>query len=322
MTCSAPSTSLSDNQHQILVLRELEGLSYGEIGERMGMSRPMVESTLFRARRRLTQEYDELASGRRCHEVQAAVDGREARGLGHTGDPRAPPDLPPPAPLPGLPAPRPHGRRRRLRAAGPRPGRRVAALLPFGWLRLRWHRAGAKLAGLGAATARTADAALGLAERPPQSVAVGRAAAAAAALLITGGSITALSRPGHACARRAPGRGGRRIAAPRGLRPAPSTRWPSPYLVTPRPAPSRRVRPPARRLGRRPPWAGTGARRRRPRSDHGRSSVRQRRSRSRGADGSAPPALRAPQRRVSSHGRGAPVGAPSSGQPRHSWARF
>src|SRR5919197_3738360 len=36
---------LSDAHHEILVLRELEGLSYREIGERMGMSRPAVEST-------------------------------------------------------------------------------------------------------------------------------------------------------------------------------------------------------------------------------------------------------------------------------------
>src|SRR3954470_12141888 len=47
---------LSDAHHEILVLRELEGLSYREIGERMGMSRPAVESTLFRARWRLTEE--------------------------------------------------------------------------------------------------------------------------------------------------------------------------------------------------------------------------------------------------------------------------
>src|ERR1041384_4568798 len=50
---------LSDAHHEILVLRELEGLSYREIGERMGMSRPAVESTLFRARRRLTEERSE-----------------------------------------------------------------------------------------------------------------------------------------------------------------------------------------------------------------------------------------------------------------------
>ena len=44
---------LSELHHRILVLRELEGLSYSEIGTRLGMSRPVVESTLFRARRRL-----------------------------------------------------------------------------------------------------------------------------------------------------------------------------------------------------------------------------------------------------------------------------
>ena len=57
---------LSETHHEILVLRELEGLSYQEIGKRMGMSRPAVESTLFRARRRLTEEYDDIVSGARC----------------------------------------------------------------------------------------------------------------------------------------------------------------------------------------------------------------------------------------------------------------
>jgi RNA polymerase sigma factor (sigma-70 family) len=64
---------LSDTHHEILVMRELEGLSYREIGERMGMSRPAVESTLFRARRRLTEEYDELVSGARCHRIQSLI---------------------------------------------------------------------------------------------------------------------------------------------------------------------------------------------------------------------------------------------------------
>ena len=64
---------LSEAHHQILVLRELEGLSYREIGEKMGMSRPAVESTLFRARRRLAEEYDELASGQRCLRIQSII---------------------------------------------------------------------------------------------------------------------------------------------------------------------------------------------------------------------------------------------------------
>jgi RNA polymerase sigma factor (sigma-70 family) len=64
---------LSESHHQILVLRELEGLTYEQIGERMGMTRPAVESTLFRARRRLTEEYDELVSGARCMRVQSII---------------------------------------------------------------------------------------------------------------------------------------------------------------------------------------------------------------------------------------------------------
>ncbi len=64
---------LSDSHHEILVLREFEGLSYREIGDRMGLSRPGVESTLFRARKRLTEEYDELVSGERCVRVQSII---------------------------------------------------------------------------------------------------------------------------------------------------------------------------------------------------------------------------------------------------------
>jgi RNA polymerase sigma factor (sigma-70 family) len=64
---------LSETHHEILVLRELEGLSYAEIGRRMGMSRPAVESTLFRARRRLTEEFDDIVSGARCLRIQAII---------------------------------------------------------------------------------------------------------------------------------------------------------------------------------------------------------------------------------------------------------
>ncbi len=64
---------LSETHHEILVLRELEGLSYQEIGRRMGMSRPAVESTLFRARRRLTEEFDDIVSGARCLRIQTII---------------------------------------------------------------------------------------------------------------------------------------------------------------------------------------------------------------------------------------------------------
>src|SRR4051794_17551757 len=73
---------LSDAHHEILVLRELEGLSYREIGEKMGMSRAAVESTLFRARRRLAEEYDELASGQRCLRIQSIISTAAGARLG------------------------------------------------------------------------------------------------------------------------------------------------------------------------------------------------------------------------------------------------
>ena len=73
---------LSETHHEILVLRELEGLSYQEIGKRMGMSRPAVESTLFRARRRLTEEYDDIVSGARCERIQGIIVAATQSALG------------------------------------------------------------------------------------------------------------------------------------------------------------------------------------------------------------------------------------------------
>ena len=64
---------LCEAHREILRLRELEGLSYREIGERMRLTRPAVESMMFRARRRLNEEYDDLASGRRCLRIQAII---------------------------------------------------------------------------------------------------------------------------------------------------------------------------------------------------------------------------------------------------------
>lgn len=71
---------LTKKQHRVLMLRELEGCSYEQIAQKTGMSVPKVESTLFRARRRLGYEYDEIASGRRCEQVHHVIDngGEEA----------------------------------------------------------------------------------------------------------------------------------------------------------------------------------------------------------------------------------------------------
>ena len=71
---------LSGTHLRIIVMRELEGRSYREIGERMELSQAAVESTLFRARRKLEHEYAQLDSGRRCRLVGAAI-GRLAEGL-------------------------------------------------------------------------------------------------------------------------------------------------------------------------------------------------------------------------------------------------
>jgi RNA polymerase sigma factor (sigma-70 family) len=76
---------VSELHLRVLVLRELEGLSYSEIGERLGMSRPIVESTLFRARRRVAEEYEELISGRRCERTRALIDGTQGHALRRLG---------------------------------------------------------------------------------------------------------------------------------------------------------------------------------------------------------------------------------------------
>ena len=64
---------LPETHHRALVMRELEGRSYREIGERLQLTSSAVESTLFRARRRLEHEYGELEDGRRCESARATA---------------------------------------------------------------------------------------------------------------------------------------------------------------------------------------------------------------------------------------------------------
>jgi RNA polymerase sigma factor (sigma-70 family) len=71
---------LSDVHSRILVMRELEGLSYREIAERLDLSRASVESALFRARRRLESEYADISEGRRCIAMRTVM-ARMAEGL-------------------------------------------------------------------------------------------------------------------------------------------------------------------------------------------------------------------------------------------------
>ena len=69
---------LPESQHQILVMRELEGLSYDRIGSRMGLSRGAVESMLFRARRTLRDGFDDIDTGERCHRMHVAMEAAAA----------------------------------------------------------------------------------------------------------------------------------------------------------------------------------------------------------------------------------------------------
>lgn len=70
---------LPPSQHEILVMRELEGLSYDRIGSRMGLSRGAVESMLFRARRTLREGFEDIDNGERCERVRLAME-RVAEG--------------------------------------------------------------------------------------------------------------------------------------------------------------------------------------------------------------------------------------------------
>ena len=80
-------TDLPTPHAEILVLRELEGLSYDEIAERMNISRPAVESMLFRARRGLRDEFGEISTGERCRRMRMVM-AQTVEGVGKPKDQR------------------------------------------------------------------------------------------------------------------------------------------------------------------------------------------------------------------------------------------
>jgi RNA polymerase sigma factor (sigma-70 family) len=202
---------LSESHHRVLVLRELEGLSYSEIGERLGMTRAMVESTLFRARRRLSEEYEELSSGRRCARVQSLIEARGEQPLTSLGirDRRQV--------ARHLAHCRPCRRRARFEGIDesllePRRGiAKIAALLPLPLL--RWRRGASsedRVAQSGShsvAVAQSLQNVAQLVDPLGPSAAFGRAAAAAAAIAIAGaggGLVVNLGASGGATPRIAP----------------------------------------------------------------------------------------------------------------------
>ena len=164
---------LSDVHTRVLVMRELEGMSYREIGKELDLTRPAVESALFRARRRLESEYTELAEGRRCEAMRQTM-LRMAAGT-HKGaeEHRL-----------ARHAKRCHACRKRACEMGLRPlttldtlRQKAAALLPIPWLFRRSGDAGGTITGLFSTGANAAP----LAERAAALV-------AAAALVGAGGA--------------------------------------------------------------------------------------------------------------------------------------
>jgi RNA polymerase sigma factor (sigma-70 family) len=69
---------LAFNQRAALVARELEGRSYAEIGEILGLSVGAVETLIFRARRALREQ---LEASLTCHEVELAISRQLDRRL-------------------------------------------------------------------------------------------------------------------------------------------------------------------------------------------------------------------------------------------------
>ena len=197
---------LSDSHHRIIVMRELEGRSYTQIGESLGMTKPVVESTLFRARRKLSEEYEELVTGRRCDRVQSVIAAEGDR----------------PLQMLGIKERRLLARhlahcqpcRRHARMAGidesffktPSIAGKIAALLPIPWLRIRHahHSSGGEsVTSTGgqrsAAAVQSLQNAAAYVDPSGPAAGLGRLAAAAAAIVVAGaggGLVTGLGHHG------------------------------------------------------------------------------------------------------------------------------
>ena len=192
---------LPPSQHEALVLRELEGMSYDEIGRRMRLSRHAVESVLFRARRGLRGEYSDIQTGRRCRRMQALMatiaegmgDLRERRKLiRHMRDCSSCRREAAALGLTGLAVP--SEERRGLERAFSR----VASYLPLPAFFGRRAGEAEPLAGAGsfAAQAQTAAAQLSVMGTDHMVSAVHKAAAVVAAVAVVGGGGVAMNKAG------------------------------------------------------------------------------------------------------------------------------
>ena len=161
----------------------------------------MVESGLFRARRKLSEEYEELASGKRCEQIQTAIEGGRLRTVTSLGL---------------------RDRRRFARhlshcqlcrhaalMAGvdealvrPRSiAAKIAALLPFPVWRLFGRSRGAKAASANGSHHVAGAGSAGLAKSAGSAITLGQAAATVAVVIAGAGgglAVTGLGSGGHA----------------------------------------------------------------------------------------------------------------------------
>jgi RNA polymerase sigma factor (sigma-70 family) len=195
---------LPESQHDALVLRELAGLSYDEIGRHLRLSRPAVESIIFRARRGLKGEYSEITTGERCkrmHSVMVQVtEGagtlRERRTLlRHMGDCAACRREAAAMGLAGLAVPveERHGVRAALS--------RVAALIPLPTFFSRRAEESEQVSsvsslGVQAQNAATQLSSVGGASADHVTSALHKAAAVVAAVAVVGGGGVAVQKSG------------------------------------------------------------------------------------------------------------------------------
>jgi RNA polymerase sigma factor (sigma-70 family) len=191
---------LSSTHHQLLVMREFEGMSYDEIGERLNMTRQMVESSLFRARRKLGEEYQELASGQRCEQIQTAIESGRLRlvsALGLRDRRRFARHLAHCQPC-----------RHAALMAGvdetllkPRSiAAKIAALLPFPLWRLPWRSKAARTASAGGSHHVAGAGSAGLVPSAGSALTFGQAAATVAVIVAGAGgglAVRGLASGGH-----------------------------------------------------------------------------------------------------------------------------
>ena len=70
----------SRRQREAIVLREFEGRPYAEIAQMLGISTSALETLLFRARRSLAEELENLVTCEQAEQsVSRALDGRLSR---------------------------------------------------------------------------------------------------------------------------------------------------------------------------------------------------------------------------------------------------